>query len=371
LKVVVTIPWGAKLGGAELILWDFLVNLDRNSVEPVLVFLNDGPFIAEAREHGFRAEAIPSGRLRQPIRFARTVGKLVRLLRREQPDVLLNWSAKTHVYGGTAAALARFSERTIWWQQTIPDGGWLDRLATRIPSGAIGCYSAAAAKAQARISPHRTLRVVHPGTAEPPPLVVDVRARFDIPTERFVVGCVARLHAEKRQHLILETVALLRRRGLDAHALLVGEAIFGLSAGYEQFLREQIEELGLEGAATLTGHVTNVGDYIRAMDVVVSASARESFGVNLIEAMALARPVVAFGGSGGPDEILDHGRTGLLVGEDGPSPLADEIERLARDDRLRARLVTEGRREFEQLYHSREAARAFELALRRVADRTP
>ena len=59
-------------------------------------------------------------------RWAATVVRLARIFRRRQPDLILNWSAKTQLYGAPAAVLAGMSDRVVWWQHAIP-GAPLDR----------------------------------------------------------------------------------------------------------------------------------------------------------------------------------------------------------------------------------------------------
>lgn len=115
-----------------------------------LVFFEDGPWPAELIDAGFRVEVVSAGRLREAHRWGAIVVRLTRLLRRREPDLILNWAAKTHMYGAPAAVLAGMADRVLWWQQAIPERLWLDVCATMLPATAIGCYSQASAQAQAR-----------------------------------------------------------------------------------------------------------------------------------------------------------------------------------------------------------------------------
>jgi glycosyltransferase involved in cell wall biosynthesis len=63
---------------------------------------------------------------------------------------------------------------------------------------------------------------------------------------------------------------------------------------------------------TFAGFQRNIPEWMQAMDVVVHASDHEPFGIVIIEAMALAKPVVA-GDAGGPQEIITDGVNGLLA----------------------------------------------------------
>ncbi|MGC2374235.1 MAG: glycosyltransferase, partial [Solirubrobacteraceae bacterium] len=134
-------PWGQRLGGAEAMLQTVLDGARDSGHELELVFFEQGPWPAELAHAGFRVEVIQAGRLREPRRWAASVVRLARLLRARRPDLILNWAAKTQLYGSPAAILAGMTDRVVWWQQNIPTGNWIDRCATVLPARAIGCYS--------------------------------------------------------------------------------------------------------------------------------------------------------------------------------------------------------------------------------------
>src|SRR5207249_2232575 len=83
----------------------------------------------QLRAAGISTTVLDAGRLRQVHRWAKTVAALARILRSRRPDLVLNWSAKTHLYGAPAAMLAGIADRVTWWQQSIPMGVWIDRAA--------------------------------------------------------------------------------------------------------------------------------------------------------------------------------------------------------------------------------------------------
>jgi glycosyltransferase involved in cell wall biosynthesis len=347
MRIVIAMPWGERLGGAESMLWALLRNLDHSRFEPHVVALQPGPFEREIAGLGIRTTVIPSGRMRQPGRAAAAVRSLARLFERECADLIVNWSPKTHLYGAPAARLAGFSDRVVWWQHGIPNGHWLDRLATALPARAVGCSSRAAAHAQGRLWPHRATFVVHPGIDPPAPASEDELSRLGkdlgVPRDRVVVGMVGRLQPWKGQDRLLKALALLRSRGLDVHGMIVGGDAYALSPAYAANLERLVADLGLADRVTMTGQVESVGAYVELMDVFVSASEAEPFGIVLLEAMTLGVPVVAVA-SGGPLEIIEPGRSGALA--DGPEPeeLARALEGLVSDPGLRGRLADEGRR---------------------------
>lgn len=344
LRVVIVAPWGERLGGAEEMLYRALRHLDRGRVLPTVVFLGGGEFVREVSELGFATEVIPARRLRRPSETAGAVRRLARLLRRADPDLLLNWSAKTQIYGAPAAALAGLRGRTLWWQHQIPEGHWTERLATALPARAVGCSSPAGMAGQERLRPRRRCFVVTPGVeldAGAPQPPADLRRELGIPPGRVVVGMVGRLQPWKGQDRLLRALAQLRGEGRDLHVLLVGGDAYDLSPEYAAGLRRLISELGLEGRVTLTGQVEDARPYLSAMDVAVNASDPEPFGIVLIEAMAAAVPVVAVA-RGGPLEIVEPGVTGALAESGEPAALAAAIEPLLADPERRAAMGAAG-----------------------------
>jgi glycosyltransferase involved in cell wall biosynthesis len=354
--MVITIPWGRRLGGAEAMLQSVLEGARQSGHELEPVFLQPGPWPAELAAAGFRVEVIDAGRVRELHRWAATVARLARLFRRRQPDVILNWSAKTHLYGAPAAVLAGMRKRLVWWQQAIPVGDRIDVFATLLPARAIGCYSHAAAAAQMKMVPRRQTFVVPAGAPVPPARAADgpLKLSAQVP----VVGLVGRLQPWKGQDRLLRAQALLRERGHALQLVIVGGDSYGLSPEYAGSLPPLIERLGLSDAVTMTGEVPDAGPYIDQLDILVNASEPEPFGIVLLEGMARGVAVVAVD-AGGPGEFIDHGKTGILARSGEPAALAEALEPLLASPELRRSLGAAGRDRFMRDFTDVELRRRF------------
>jgi glycosyltransferase involved in cell wall biosynthesis len=365
MRILVTVPWGERLGGAEAMLHTALGGARQSGHEMELVFFEPGSWPDELTDAGFRIEVIPAGRLRHAHRSVTTVLRLARLLRRRRPDLILNWSAKMQLYGSPAAMLVGLRDRVVWWQQMIPSrGGWLDRCATLLPASAIGCYSSAAAEAQRQLFPARRTFVVAPGAPIP-----DERAEpqaLELPAEIPVVGLVGRLQPWKGQDRLLKAQALLRDRGHDMHLLIVGGDSYGLSPEYAASLSPLASRLGIADAVTMTGQVADAGPYLGRMDILVNASDPEPFGIVLLEGMARGLAVVAVD-SGGPREFIDNGRTGLLARSGEPGDLADALEPLLESSTLRREIGQAGRERFMEEFTDSAMQRRFFANLEAIA----
>ena len=345
MRVLITMPWGQRLGGAEAMLQTVLDGAPQSGHELELVFLQEGPWPAELREAGLHVEVVEAGRLRDVRRWIATVARLARIFRRRRPDLILNWSAKTQLYGAPAAVLAGMTDRVLWWQHAIQARHWIDRCATALPAIAIGCSSDTAARAQAQLSPSRPTFVVAPGTRSPNG--ASTQASLELPTDVPIVGLVGRMEPWKGQDRMLSAQALLRERGYRVHTVMVGGDAYDISPDYARSLPQLVDRLGLADAVTMTGHVPDAGPYIERMDILVNASDCEPFGIVLLEGMARGVAVVAVD-AGGPAEYVEDGRTGVLARSGEPEALADALEPLLAAPALRHALGEAGRERYAE-----------------------
>ena len=166
---------------------------------------------------------------------------------------------------------------------------------------------------------------------------------------------VARMYPRKRLGDLLRAAVRLRTRIPDVRVRIVG-------AGPEApALRALHRELDLGGTVTFVGEIARQAlavEYVGA-DCFCLPSVQEGFGIAYAEAMAAGLPVVACRAAAVP-EIVEDGRTGLLVGPRNPEELAMAIEKLLRDEGLRATLGAAGRGRVEAFDLAPVAARFVE-----------
>ncbi len=364
LRILLTMPWGERLGGAEEQLQVMLEDVDDIGHELEFVFFQDGAWPAELSDAGFRVQVLDAGRMRQAHRWLASVVRLAGIFHRRQPDLIVNWAAKTQLYGAPAALLAGLGDRVMWWQQAVPVNDWIDRCATRLPAIAIGCNSRAGAEAQQRLSPARPTFVWYAGARTPrsfegpPPL--------ELPHDVPAVGIVARLQPWKGQDRVLEAQAILRERGHEMHLVIVGGDSYGLSPEYAESLPRLVARLGLTDAVTMTGQVPDAGPYMQQLDDLVNASQPEPFGVGVVEGMSRGVAVVAVD-AGGPGEYIEHERTGMLARSGAPAALADALEPLLASADLRRRIAQAGREQYLREFTDVAMRRRFFGSLEAVA----
>jgi|DewCreStandDraft_4_1066084.scaffolds.fasta_scaffold02256_9 glycosyltransferase involved in cell wall biosynthesis len=168
----------------------------------------------------------------------------------------------------------------------------------------------------------------------------EVRGEFGLRRGDPLIGMVANLQEWKGQGTVLDAVEILRDEFPSLLCLLIGD-VSPRNQQDQQFaetLRRQILERNLLKNILLTGYRPDVPDLMNAMDIVLHASIQpEPFGMVVLEAMSLGKPVIATD-LGGPKEIIENGVSGLLVPPGDAQALSERISRLLRDTSLRQRL---------------------------------
>ena len=339
LRVLLVMPLGELLGGGEMMFRQLLQHGRDGRIEWIVVFTRGGPMVDEARALGYETYLLPAGRLRQLGRRWSVIRSIARLARERKVSMVFGWMVASQTMAGPAAWLAGVP--AAWYQVGLVGPDWLDRLATLLPASGILVLSKDCAVAQARVWPRRPQRLVYPGAslerfdaarAESP---AEARAALGLPPTGALIGIVGRLQRWKGMHVLIDALPAVRARHPDAHAVIVG-GVHEPEPDYPAALRAQVCRLQLDDAVTFAGYQADVPRWMQAMDIIVHASDREPFGIVVIEAMALGKPVVA-GAAGGPAEVITPGVDGLLAPFGDAPALAQVLLRYLEDPALAAR----------------------------------
>jgi glycosyltransferase involved in cell wall biosynthesis len=185
----------------------------------------------------------------------------------------------------------------------------------------------------ARIAPRQAkkLRVVRNGVDA---TYFHPRAPSSDGSRPFTFAIACRLEPWKGVVLVLEALA----RATELRLEVIGDG------SHRAHLEHRARELGVASRARFLGFQSDPRNAVASADAVVSASKDEPLGLSVLEALAMARPVVAFA-SGGIPEIVQDGETGWLAKERSAEALAQAM-REAATDRERARAFGEAGRAF-------------------------
>jgi glycosyltransferase involved in cell wall biosynthesis len=180
---------------------------------------------------------------------------------------------------------------------------------------------------------------------------VHVKNKYCIPQENLVAGMIGRLTPGKGIEDFLHSIKLIKNKiSRPVTFIIAGEASYG-----EQKFAESIfklcSDLGLQDKVKFTGFIENVPELLSVFDVLAFPSHDESFGITLIESMAMEVPVVASNNSGIPD-IVSDGVTGILIPPKTPEMLAESLIYLLNNWEKRIYLGQNGRKRIEEKFNA-------------------
>jgi len=302
-------------GGGQLSLLSMAAEIAKK--HGVKVFIHDNlPFGTRLKEAGLESEVVP-------------LRNIYSALKRERPD-LVHCNSGTTKYSFFSALVCRMLGIPFLWHVRVSEKAPLKDDMIAFFSSKIIVVSETV-KNRFRSFWHKKIVKIHnavpadfPVAAEAP---AGIRRRLGISENEKVAGVFSRLERSKGQAVFLEAAGLLAAKGRSLRLIIAGE-------GEEKDNLKRIsEKLGISGKVIFTGYLPDPAGHIGACDIVVNPSVEpEGFGRVVIEAMSLGKPVVS-SNLGGPLEIIEDGKDGILC-EPSPEGFSAALERLLKDDAL-------------------------------------
>lgn len=302
-KKILFVITKSNWGGAQRYVHDLATGLPKAEFEPSVAFGQEGLLAEKLREAGIRTLPITS--LQRDISLAADIQsffELLRLFRKEKPDVVHLNSSKAAGVGALAARIAGvpkiiftahgwpfLEKRNFLVRAVLFIASWL----TALLSDAVICvsnYDLAIAKKMPFVG-NKAIRIYNGIN----PLVLGsgdaIRAEFSEGTH--IIGTIGELTRNKNQIELIEQA----KNDPDMHIAIVGEG------EDRRFLTQKIEEYGLKSRVKLFGFMP-ASEVLRGFDVFALPSIKEGLPYVLLEAKTAGLPIVA-NRVGGVGEILD------------------------------------------------------------------
>ena len=343
---------GATVGGVERLACDLLNRLKES--EDVTALCNKGHTAMIMRASGIRTRTVT---LNHPFDIHGLI-RLVRVLRQERPWLLQTHDRRGNLYGWLAswfvsglkriATVHRHLEAQTEQAKSRSFRFSIDRVMLRKSDAIIAVSRSVADELLQRLGlPDGQISVIHPGIEvdrfrHGSELTEEARSavmrEWDIPESNRLIGVLGRLEIEKGQRAFLEILPQVVERASAVTVLLIGEG--SLRSHLEQYIHDR----GLDIYVRLLGFQEDIPRILRTLDVVIVPSLGEAFGMVVTEAMAMAKPVIAYSVGGIREIITENGVTGILVAPDDREELTRSIVALL-DDEDRRQHIGEAARE--------------------------
>ena len=360
IRVLETIRQGA-IGGGESHVLSLVANLDRDQFEPVVLSFTDGPMVTELRARNVPVHIIPTER---PFDFTKWK-QVKQLIQRERIDVI-------HAHGTRAQSNTFWAAKQLGlpvlytvhgWSFHVDQAAWVrrgrqwgERWLMQQANATI-CVSESNRQDGLKFSDMANAVVVrnginladfNPAAAFAPGL----RAELGIAPDTLLLGCLARMTAQKDPLTLVRAVAALPA-SLKLVALLVGE-------GPEKTAAERLaRDLNLGDRLRFLPFRHDVAAILQSLDIYCLPSLWEGLPIGLLEAMAMGKAVIATA-IDGTREVVQSEQNGLLIPPGSPAGLAAAIARLAADPALRAQLGQQARHTVQAHFNAETMTRAIE-----------
>jgi glycosyltransferase involved in cell wall biosynthesis len=202
-----------------------------------------------------------------------------------------------------------------------------------------------AEQAAASGAPPEKIRVVHEGAAIPPRFTAvqreRARARWGISASAPLLGCVGVLLPDKGQAWLIHALAEVKKEFPAGRLLLAGDG------RCRARLESLAQQLGLKNDVIFAGFVKDIENVYAALDVFLLPSFFEALNNSLLAAMVYEIPCVAFN-LGALGEIIEHGKSGLLVSGPNVEEISQAVTQLLRERDFARQLGRSGRIRVEE-----------------------
>lgn len=360
--------------GAEKQLTLLAQNLPKDQFDlQVCALTRGGHYEEHLRQAGIPVHLIGKRLKWDPSSFVR----LYRLIRRLKPDIVQTWIFAANSYGRLAARWAGVpiilaSERCVdLWKGSyhFAIDRWLARQTDRVivNADAIGSFLVQHGIPREKIVTIKNAVVETDSIAE--------NSTDSSPTSFPakvvpIIGYIGRLWPQKRVQDLIWAADILRISGWKFSVWIVGDGPRRTS------LEHFAQALEITDVVHFLGHRSDIQKILPQLDLVVLPSSYEGLPNVLLEAMAAGKPVVACR-IPGVNEVVEEGKTGILVPSKNPLELARAIRTLLDDPIRRVNLGDAGRRRVHQEFSVRRMVDAYAqlysslVASRQGGDRTP
>jgi glycosyltransferase involved in cell wall biosynthesis len=177
-----------------------------------------------------------------------------------------------------------------------------------------------------------------------------IRARYGVSDGSYLLLTLCELMPRRRIEDVVGAVRVLADEGADVRYLVAGRD--SSYPDYSRFLRAEVRRQGLEDHVIFTGEVAEqeLPDFFHASDAFIWASdENQSWGLAGMEAMAAGKPLIV-SRANGLAEVLEHGRTAMLVDPRSPEAISDTVRHLMAEPAFAREVAERGQRLVMQSY---------------------
>jgi glycosyltransferase involved in cell wall biosynthesis len=342
IKILEAIRQG-QIGGGESHVLDLCSNIDTSKYTPVVLSFTEGPMVDLLNKKGIRTRVIPTDKA-----FDFNVWQKVHeFIQKEDIDIV-------HAHGTRAMSNVFKPTRRLKLPLIYTVHGWSfhanqnplirkarelsEKFLTSKASLTICVSRSNQNDGIKRFRMKRSTVIYNAVNLErfnPNLQFKNLRTEFNIGPEKTLIGYIVRITGQKDPFTMVKAMKLVAEEEKDIILLMVGDG------DLKQDVVDWVKEMGVEESVIFQPFRTDIPDVLNATDIYCLPSLWEGFPIGILEAMAMKKVVISTPVDGNA-EIVESGKTGLLVPVGQHEQLAEQILRMHRDKKLRESIAQRG-----------------------------
>lgn len=337
MKKIAIIYSGAKSwGGIETYLELLFANADRAKVNLTLLSLGSWPLTRKLPNAEYRVRTLAGSRFR-----VKTIFELSKSLREDGIELIVSQGTVANAYAGAASLLSGVPNLV-----TVHSDPYYDypNPVVRFIYNAVEHLTRFPTKHYIAVSEYlkgklvalgikgNNISVILNGVKDPG---LDSRLRGNDEGGEVVIGSIGRLHKVKNYAELIKACSSLDISNWKL--VIIGEG------SERKNLERLIADLGVGDRVQLLGNKDNISEQLSQIDIYIQPSLSEGFGLTVVEAMLAGKPVIV-SPCGSLPELVENGKTGIVLNDTSPTAIADAINDLIEDKQKAAELAANGQK---------------------------
>lgn len=340
MKILYIITKG-NWGGAQRYVYNLASNLPKDKFEAVVTFGEGKGLEEKLKEKGIRTMLLKnSQRDINLIKDFLLFFELIRLYKREKPDLIHLNSSKVGALGVIAARIYAINSKTIFTAHGWAfkeNRGTIFKVITKSISWLVVvlCQKVIVVskddfeKSKRFWLAKKKIIYIPNGIRQTEFLdKVIAREKLGLPKEKTLVGTISELHENKGLDILIKGFSKITTESHDLDLVIIG-------SGEEKLRLERlVGKNNLQDRIRFLSFIDNAERYLKVFDIFTLTSRKEGLPFSLLEAGLASLPVIATN-VGGIPEVIHSGENGILIDSENPEELASRIKYLAKNPKKR------------------------------------
>ncbi len=355
-----------NVGGAGTWLLNFLRAYDRTKIEMVVLLPENSmlqPMIEKLDVRVVCAKSIGDKS------FSKSgIGEIKKIIKSEKPDVIHTHASLSARIAAKMCRIKTVNTRHCLEEKKRFPLSLIAAILNRFLSSIIVAVSSATEKNLVESGiPKKKIRLVYNGVCPLSEISeknkANIRQSYGISNNDTVIGIVARMEPVKRHDLFLNAAKNVSDVCKNVKFLVVGDG------STRKDSEKLASELGIADKVVFAGYISDVNDIVNIIDINVLTSEREALSISLIEGMSIGKPAIAIN-SGGPGEVIEDGKNGILIDSLDHTALANAIIELVNNKEKRVQMGNYGKKIAAEKFSAQHMAQSLQQIYISLAKRS-